>query len=149
MLRARGLMLAALCVALALVVAGCGGGDSFKDDYNEKAKGFTELGQNVQAGLRDSGKKSGADVQKEFNDLAAETGKVRGDVASLDPPDDVKPQFDALLKEVDDSAASLRNFGTAAATDDPAKLREGRTKLVEDSNALIKAEVELRRAIDK
>jgi hypothetical protein len=147
----RARALAVLCIAAALVASGCGGDDdnSFKSQYNEKAKTFNKLGTDIQGATRNASSKSGADVRREFDSLATRTDAAIDDLAKLEPPSDAKSEFDNLITKFRGSVQSLRDVGAAVASGNSGQAKKATDQLVKVSNEVIAAEVALRRKIDK
>jgi hypothetical protein len=120
-----------------LLPAGCGGDDSsFTEGYNKAVQPLSQLGQGM--GSR----------PREFARLATRTKQTRDNLAKLDPPDDAKDEFDALLARLDEVTADLEAVAKTARTGDVLKQREAAEDLVKSSTAVERAETALKQAVE-
>jgi hypothetical protein len=120
-----------------LLPAGCGGDDSsFTEGYNKAVEPLSRLGQGL------GGK------PREFARLAESTRQTRARLAKLDPPDDAKDEFRALLTRLDDVTADLDSVAKAERTDDIVKQRQAAADLVKSSTAVERAETALKQAVE-
>jgi hypothetical protein len=120
-----------------LLSAGCGGDDSsFTEGYNKAVQPLSQLGQGM--GSR----------PREFARLATRTKQTRDNLAKLDPPDDAKDEFDALLARLDEVTADLEAVAKTARTGDVLKQREAAEDLVKSSTAVERAETALKQAVE-
>ena len=120
-----------------LLPAGCGGDDSsFTEGYNKAVEPLSRLGQGL------GGK------PREFARLAESTRQTRARLAKLDPPDDAKDEFRALLTRLDDVTADLDSVAKAERTDDIVKQRHAAADLVKSSTAVERAETALKQAVE-
>ena len=124
-------------VLVLLLLAGCGGSDNgFTEDYNRAVKPLSELEQGMGTKAR------------EFDQLADRTRETRANLAKLDPPDDAKEEFQALLKELDRVTNDLNAVASAARSKDVAAQRKAAEDLVKSSTEVQRAESQLKQAVD-
>ena len=120
-----------------LLPAGCGGDDSsFTDGYNKAVEPLRQLGQGM--GTR----------PREFARLAASTRQTRKNLAKLDPPDDAKDEFNALLARLDEVTADLDAVAKSGRTGNVVKQRQAAEDLVKSSTAVERAETALKQAVE-
>ena len=125
---------AALLVLLAVV--GCGGDESsFTQDYNEAVKPLAELRR--------------LDTEpREFGKLAAGTRRTRQNLERLEPPAEVRQELDTLVLKLAGAERALLGVARATKTKDPVRQRRAAKRLVRSSDAVQRAEDELRRAVE-
>ena len=127
----------AAVVLVLLALAGCGGSDSgFTDDYNQAVKPLSELEEGM------------GTKPREFDQLAERTRETRDNLAKLDPPDDAKDEFKALLTELDKVTKDLTAVASAARRKDVEAQREAAEALVKSSTEVQQAESELKQAVE-
>ena len=120
-----------------LLAAVCGGDDSgFTEGYNKAVEPLRQFGQGM------------GDQPREFTRLAKRTRQIRDNLATLDPPDDAKDEFDALLARLDEVIADLDSVAKAGRTADVVKQRQAAADLVKSSTAVERAETALKQAVD-
>jgi hypothetical protein len=120
-----------------LLAAGCGGDDSsFTEGYNKAVEPLRQFGQGM------------GDQPREFTRLAKRTRQIRDNLAKLDPPDDAKDEFDALLARLDEVIADLDSVAKAGRTADVVKQRQAAADLVKSSTAVERAETALKQAVE-
>ena len=118
------------------VLAGCGGSDSgFTDDYNQAVKPLSELEQGM------------GTKPREFDRLAERTEETRRNLAKLDPPDDAKDEFKALLTELGKVTKDLTAVASAERSNDVAAQRQAAEDLVKSSTDVQQAETALKQAV--
>lgn len=124
-------------VLVLLALTGCGGSDSgFTEDYNQAVKPLSELEQGM------------GTKPREFDKLAERTRETRANLAKLDPPDDAKDEFDALLTELDKVTKDLTAVASAARGEDVAAQRKAAEDLVKSSTEVQQAESKLKQAVE-
>lgn len=124
-------------VLVLLALAGCGGSDSgFTEDYNQAVKPLTQLEQGM------------GTKPREYERLAQRTRATRAKLAQLDPPDDAKDEFRALLTELDKVTRDLSDFAAAARDNDVAAQRQAAQALVKSGTGVQQAETKLKQAVD-
>jgi len=127
----------AAVVLVLLALAGCGGSDSgFTDDYNQAVKPLSELEEGM------------GTKPREFDQLAERTRETRDNLAKLDPPDDAKDEFKAILTELDKVTKDLTAVASAARRKDVEAQREAAEALVKSSTEVQQAESELKQAVE-
>jgi hypothetical protein len=120
-----------------LLPAGCGGDDSsFTDGYNKAVRPLSRLGEGMGSSPR------------EFARLAKRTRQTRDNLAKLDPPDDAKDEFKALLARLGEVTADLNAVARTSRNGDVVKQRQAAADLVKSSTAVERAETALKQAVD-
>lgn len=120
-----------------LLPAGCGGDDSsFTDGYNKAVRPLSRLGEGMGSSPR------------EFARLAKRTRQTRDNLAKLDPPDDAKDEFNALLARLGEVTADLDAVAKTSRNGDVVKQRQAAADLVKSSTAVERAETALKQALD-
>jgi len=124
-------------VLVLLVLAGCGGEENnFTEDYNKAVRPLSRLGGEL-------GTKPAS-----FERLATGTERTRTNLARLDPPDDARDEFDALLARLDDVTRDLTAVASAERSKDIVRQRRAAKRLVRSSNAVERAETALKQAVE-
>ncbi len=98
--------------------------------------------------IHDPAGESNAAIEKEFQRLADKAQETRDNLSELDPPDDAKEEFDALLAALEEGTSDLEAVAEAAGSDDPAKAAEAAQDLVKSGTKIQQAETELQQAVD-
>src|SRR5918995_268585 len=116
MTRTRNAALVALILVPALAVAACGESEDndFREGYNTAVKPLSELNSGIGSSINGAEGQSNAAIRKEFQNLADKAQETRDNLSELDPPDDAKQEFDALLAALDDGTADLNAVAKAA-----------------------------------
>ena len=151
MFRTRPVAITMAVLAVSLPVAACGGDDddeSFKEDYNAAVKPLTELNSDIGGSLDQAAEQSNEAVAKEFDNLASKAQETRDNLSELDPPEDAKEEFDALVSALKDGAANLKAVAEAARDANPTEARAAAEDLVESGTEIQKAETALQNAVD-
>ena len=132
---------AALLLASALI-AGCGGSSKeskFKDGFKRVNTELVTLGQDVGTAVNGARGTPDTVLARQFNGFAARLRAIKGRIADLDPPDNLKSKRDALSSAVDKLIADLQAIGTAATNHKPDDARLAATALVRDSQPAAEA----------
>ena len=130
-------------------VAACGGDDNaFKQDYNEAVRPLSALGDDVGASLTRAAGESNEELAARYEGLADRLDQVRDNLAGLEPPDDVSPQFDELVAALEEGSKRLRALADAAEEGKPAEAQGAAGALVESGRRLREAETEFREAVE-
>ena len=150
MTRTRPAALAVVALALSAAVAGCGESESssFKEDYNAAVRPLSELKTDVGGSLDGGSGKSNEAIAKEFENLARKARQTRANLAKLDPPDNAREEFDALLSALGDGSDDLGAVAAASREDDPAKAAEAAQELVKSGTRIQEAETDLKKEVD-
>jgi len=91
---------------------------------------------------------SGEAIAKEFENLARKARQTRANLAKLDPPDNAREEFDALLSALGDGSDDLGAVAAASREDDPAKAAEAAQDLVKSGTRIQEAETDLKKEVD-
>ncbi len=122
-------------VAFALAVAGCAGSEdeSFKQDFNAAQAPLEKL-------LTDT---SGASDPAQMGKIADGLEDTAKKMAALEAPDDAKDELDAFVKEVNASAASMREAQKAMEDQDLEKMTSILTELQQHMTKVGEAQAKL------
>lgn len=139
----------AVCVALALAVAGCGDDDSdqFREDYNAAVKGLTKANTEIGQATGDTGRSNRA-IAKEFRGIADMVEQTRLDLARLDPPEDAKDEFNRLLSGLDQRVQDLNGVAAAVKKGSPSAASRALRAVSRTDEKILDAERALRQAVD-
>ena len=150
MIRTRPVAFAVVALALATAVTGCGESESngFKEDYNAAVRPLSELKTDVGGSLDGGSGKSNEAIAKEFENLARKARQTRANLAKLDPPDDAREEFAALLSALGDGSEDLGAVAAASREDDPAKAADAAQDLVKSGTRIREAEKSLKEEVD-
>jgi methyl-accepting chemotaxis protein len=144
--------LAALVLALALGVAGCGGGDDdadqFREDYNAAVDRLNDVNTNIQESGQSIASQSGEEIAQDFNRIADTAEKTRQDLDDLDPPEDAQEEFDRLLSSVEQGVQALRATAEAAREQNQQRFLEAAQRLSQTGEKITDAESALKKAVD-
>jgi hypothetical protein len=140
--------LAALTVALPAV--GCGGDDSdqFREDYNAAVDKLSRINSDIGSAAGGAAGQSNDAIAKEFDKIANTAEQTRSDLADLDPPDDAKEEFDALLSSLEQGVDDLRAVANAAKDNNPAEANKAVQDLARTGQEITDAENALKKAVD-
>jgi hypothetical protein len=127
--RLVGLML--LC--LALTACGDGGDESYKQEFPPIDRGLVALGDEVESGLRSA---DDATLATRFSGYGRRLGRLREQLADLEPPDSLRKRHDALLAAMGATRSDLEAIASAARQADAGAARAAATSLVRDGARL-------------
>ena len=149
----NGSRLTAVCLAALAVVlpaAGCGGDDSdqFREDYNAAVERLSSINSDIGSAAGGAAGQSNDAIAREFDKIADTAEQTRSDLAELDPPDDAKEEFDALLASLEQGVDDLRAVASAAKSDNPAEANEAVRDLARTGKEITEAENALKKAVD-
>ena len=137
-------------VLLALVLAGCGGGD---DDYREQLppidRELVRLGDDVESALRGAGQSDDAAIAARFGGFARRMGRLREQLQDLDAPAELQGEHDRLVAASAPVRAALSRIAAAARAADAVAARDAATELVRRGAALDRARAALARAASR
>jgi hypothetical protein len=126
----------AAAVLVLLLLAACGGSDSsFARDYNKAVEPLSRLGEGMGTQAR------------EFDKLARRTAQTEANLEKLDAPDEAQDEFDKLLATLNRVTGDLTAVARATRSKDIVRQRRAAKRLVRSSNAVQRAEANLRRAV--
>ena len=149
----NGSRLTAVCLAalaVALPASGCGGDDSdqFREDYNAAVERLSSINSDIGSAAGGAAGQSNDAIAREFDKIADTAEQTRSDLAELDPPDDAKEEFDALLASLEQGVDDLRAVASAAKSDNPAEANEAVRDLARTGKEITEAENALKKAVD-
>lgn len=142
-LRATASLLLPILAALTLVA--CGGGSSdapttadFRTEYAPISALIRGIGDDVGTAVTTANKKTDAQLQTEFGDLAKRTGSAATALADTHPPDDaaIEQARTQLITGVRQGAADLAAISAAASLSDAAAAKAATIKLIKHSAAI-------------
>lgn len=132
--------LAAGVVALALVLAGCGGSSNnapslsaFKTGFQSNKTSFRQLGIDLQKAITGAQSKTDAQLATELGALATRASSQAGSLAKLNPPAKYKTYLNSLAAGFRSVAADLRKIATAADKHDATTARAATVSLLSDA----------------
>jgi hypothetical protein len=142
MRRATPIVLAAL-LALALVLAGCGGSSSstgtgptvssFKAAFAAEKAQLKVLGTDVGTAVEGAAKQTDTALASQFQSLASRATALAGSLGQLSAPAQYKAELAALQSSVTQVAGALHSFEAAAAAHDAAAAKAAVETLVADA----------------
>jgi hypothetical protein len=147
--RTRSFAALALGAALAIGPAACGDGDDadqFREDYNAAVERLSEINSDI--GEAGQGRQSNSEIGREFSRIADTAHQTRSELADLDPPEDARDEFDALLAALKDGVDDLRGVAKAARDNNPQAAQQAVQDLRESGEEITSAEDALKRAVD-
>jgi methyl-accepting chemotaxis protein len=144
---------AALCVmavALAAPAAGCGDDDSeqFRQDYNAAVERLSTINDDIGSATGGAGGRSNDAIAREFDKIADTAEQTRSDLADLDPPEDAKDEYDALLSALGKGVDDLRSVADAAKSNNPVEANKAARRLGRTVQEISRAEDALKQAVD-
>jgi hypothetical protein len=135
--------------AIALPVAGCGGdSDQFREEYNAAVEKLTNINSDIGSATGGAAGRSNAAIAKQFEKIADTAETTRSDLADLEPPEDAKDEFDALLSALRDGVKDLRAVASAAKADNPEEASQAVQQLAQSGQEITRAENALKQAVD-
>jgi paraquat-inducible protein B len=141
-LRSRSSVFAAGLAAGALALgAGCGEDqqEAFAEDFRPLNRQLVSLGEEVGQSIEDAEQRTDAQLERQFDDLADQLGRLRRELQDLDPPDDLADAQAQLGQAMRAAEEALRGIEQAAETSDPDAARQSTIELVTASEDLREA----------
>jgi hypothetical protein len=140
-LPARRLAIAALAAAVLALAAGCGEDetDAYAGDYRPLSRQIASLGEFTGNAVETAERKTDAQIEEQFGQIAGEMARLRGEVEELDPPDDLADAQRAMVDAMRGVEQALRGIERAAAESDPEAARSETIELVQASEDLREA----------
>jgi acyl-CoA reductase-like NAD-dependent aldehyde dehydrogenase len=149
MIRARA---AAFLLLAALVGVGCGEDDEttgqFRDGYNAAIERLNEVSTDIQESGEEPTTKPGSEVARELERVADAAAQARAELAELEPPEDARDEFDALLAAIRDGVRNFRAAADAARAEDQDRFQEAKQELSGSSEEISRADDELKDAVE-
>jgi hypothetical protein len=148
-------ILATALAALALTVAGCGGGSgqndvgSYRQDFLPLNRSLVALGKQVGAGLQTARGKSDARLEREFGAYADRLTGLQKDFARLHPPQKLAREQKDLVRTIGRVQRSLRGIARASRRHDFKAAERSASALVLSSIGLKRARERLVRDVRK
>ena len=149
MTRARAVI---FLLTAALAAAGCGDdddtADQFRDGYNAAIERLNDVNANIDESGEELASKPGPQIAREFDRIAETAAQTRADLAELEPPEDARDEFDALLTAIEDGVASIRAVADAAREENQQQFLDATEALSESGEEISQAETELKDAVE-
>jgi hypothetical protein len=140
---------AALLGALAITLgAGCGEDqrDAYAEDFRPLSRQVASLGQFTGNAVQSAERKSDAQIENQFRQIADEMARLRGELGELEPPDDLADADRAMAEAMRGVEQALRGIQRAAGQNDPRAARRQTIELIQASEDLRDARGRLNRA---
>jgi len=122
-------------VAIAIGIAGCGGGgddetDSFSDAYKPVNADLLAFSTDLSRTAQGASGKSDAQLAREYDGLATDLEAINRRVENLDPPQDLKDELDAMTRDLDSTVGAIEDIAAAARRNDARAAREATRALL-------------------
>jgi uncharacterized protein YukE len=106
--------------AVVVAAAGCGGSSEqdYRDDVAPIREKVAKLNRDVLSAARQAPRQSDAQVEKRFGQLAQTAGDTQQDLDTLDPPEDLSDEQEALVEALGNSEDALNAIEKAAGEND-------------------------------
>jgi hypothetical protein len=140
--------LAALLGATAIALgAGCGEDEqeTYAEDLRPLNRQIGSLGEYTGTAIEGAGSKTDAQIERQFDQIADELGRLRRKLQGLEPPDDLAAIQDEVVEAMKATENALRGIEQAAAASDPGAARKATVELVRASEDLREARRRLAR----
>jgi hypothetical protein len=136
----------------ALAAAGCGADDDtadrFRDGYNAAIERLNAVNTDIQESGEELASKPGPQIAREFDRIAETAAQTRSDLGRLEPPENARDEFDALLSAIGEGAANIRAVADAARKENQQAYQEATQALSESGEEISAAENELKDAME-
>lgn len=144
MFRATTVLLTTIVAALALAACGgSSGGDGpttadFRTEYAPISASIRGIGNDIGTAVTTANKKTDAQLQTQFGELAKRTGSAAKALAATHPPDDaaIEKARTQLISGVRQGASDLAAISAAASLSDAAAAKAATIKLMQHSAAV-------------
>jgi predicted nucleic acid-binding Zn-ribbon protein len=132
---------ALLAISALALAAGCGEDqqEAFAEDFRPLNRQLVSLGEEVGQSIEGAQRKTDAQLEREFGELADQLGRLRRELEGLDPPDDLSDAQEELTAAMRAAEQALRGIEQAAAESDPDAARQSTIELVRASEDLREA----------
>jgi hypothetical protein len=146
-----------VCAALLVLLAvpsglACGdedgADDRFREGYNQAVERLNEVNSNIQESGEELAARPGDEIGREFDRIAETAARTRAELAELEPPEQAREEFDALLAAVEDGIRDIRAAADAARTENQARFNDAAERLSETGQEIGEAEQELKDAVE-
>src|SRR5918992_2404954 len=74
-----------------------GAADRFRDGYNQAIERLNEVNSSIQESGEDLAAQPGDEIGRQFDRIAETAARTRGELAELEPPEQAREEFEALL----------------------------------------------------
>ncbi|GAC1436649.1 MAG: hypothetical protein NVSMB51_08490 [Solirubrobacteraceae bacterium] len=131
--------------ALALAIAGCGGGSGgFKGDYQQQRATLNKLGSDIANALQSANGKTDSQIEAEFNDLARRAGQDLGKLRSLKPENKYRSNFALVTTGLAKIQQDLAGLARSAHAHSASTAKATTETLVSDATTLKSAAEQLK-----
>jgi hypothetical protein len=138
----RPLALLSVVLATALLAA-CGGDDDkapsradFNRDFNALNERLLTLGDEIGTSFRNVRGKSNEQIETEFGGFSRRLDEIEREFDELEPPDDVKPEYDNMKQGLATVSADMRRLVDAVRARQSNEIRDATRQFVQDSPKL-------------
>jgi hypothetical protein len=137
-----------LGVTVTAVGAGCGEDqrEAYADEFQPLSRKIVSLGEKVGSAIQGAGERTDEQLERQFDGLADDLGRLRRELEGLEPPDDLAAVQNELVEAMRAVENALRGIEQAAAASDPRAARQSTVELVRSSEDLRDARRKLARA---
>ena len=125
-----------------------GAADRFRDGYNQAIERLNEVNSNIQESGEDLAAQPGDEIGRQFDRIAETAARTRGELAELEPPEQAREEFEALLAAVQEGVRDIRAAADAARTENQDRFNEAAEQLSESGQDIAAAEQELKDAVE-
>jgi hypothetical protein len=145
--RTRAAFLGLLAVSLTVSVHGCGdeGTSDFQADYNQAIRPLTEVTREI--GQLAGQKVSNREVAREFGRIADTAEQAHLSLSKLEPPDEARSEFQALVSGIQTYTRNLRAVARSARESKPLANRRAVRKLSRTTDEVARAETAFKNAV--
>jgi hypothetical protein len=130
-------LLPAALAAIALIAAGCGGGDEKKDSFSDAFKpvnaDLIDLGHDLAKATEEASGTPDSELAKRFGALADDLGAINARMKKLHAPTDLHDELAGLTGHLDSAVGELEDISAAAERHDDTAAAAATAALVETS----------------
>jgi len=147
---ARRLLASAALLGAAAIGLGAGCGEdereAYGDDFRPLSRQISSLGERVGNAIQGAEGRSDEQLERQFDELADELGRLRRELEELDAPDRLAAIQNELVEAMRAAESALRGIEQAAAASDAEAARQSTIDLIRASEDLREARRRLNRA---
>jgi predicted nucleic acid-binding Zn-ribbon protein len=121
--------------------AGCGEDEreAYADDFRPLNRQIVSLGEEAGSAIQGAGERTDEQLERQFDGLADELGRLRRELEGLQAPDDLTTLQNEVVEAMRAVESALRGIEQAAAASDPEAARQSTVELVRASEDLREA----------
>jgi hypothetical protein len=125
-----------------------GTADRFSEGYNQAVQRLNEVNSNIQESGAELAARPGDEIAREFERIATSADRTRDDLAELEPPDEAREEFDALLAAIGDGVSDIRAAADAARSGNQDRFAAAAERLSRSGQEIGAAEQKLKNAVE-